>query len=55
MTMSTKTENYCNNCQRNAKICNVKILKTFHYISKLYSNLISNPRGGSVALEAGES
>ena len=28
--------------------------KTFHYICKLYSNLLSNPREGSLAFEAGK-
>ena len=30
----------------------LKSCKIFHYIQKIYSNLLSNPRGGSVALEA---
>ena len=33
-----------------AKIRDIKVLKTFHYISKLCSNILSNPRGSSVVL-----
>ena len=32
----------------------LKSWKTIHYISKLYSNLLSNPRGVYSALEAEE-
>ena len=32
----------------------LKSSKTFYYIEKLYSNVFSNPRGGSLALEAGK-
>ena len=38
--------------KKNAKILNVKIMKTFHYIYKLYSHLVSNPRGSFLAPEA---
>ena len=32
----------------------LKSSKTFYYIEKLYSNVFSNPRGGSLAFEAGK-
>ena len=34
------------------KFVMLKRWKTIHYIYKLYSNLLSNPRGASLALEA---
>ena len=37
-----------------AYIRKIKILKTFHYIHKTCSNILSNPRGSSVALEVRE-
>ena len=42
------------NCQKYAKIRDVKILQDIPFDLKLYTNLLSNPRGGFLALEAEE-
>ena len=38
--------------EKNAKIRDVKILQDFVLLLEKYSNAFSNPRGGSLALEA---
>ena len=39
---------------KKAKIRKVKIFKKFHYAYKPYSKQLSNPKGGSFALEIRE-
>ena len=41
-----------NNFKNMLKFVMLKSCKTFHLIKKLFSNLFSNPRGDSLALQA---
>ena len=50
----SKTWKIANIWKKLLKFVILKSLRTFHYISKLRSNILSNPRGSSVAIEARE-
>ena len=51
MSKNFKISNFV---KKNNKIRGVEIFKRFHYKYKLYGNLFSKPRGGSLANEVGE-
>ena len=57
LPLRLKNQNNDDKVQKLKKMLKLAMLKSwqpFHFIYKLYSNLLSDLRGGSLALEAGE-
>ena len=50
--LSKKLKKFAHFVEKNAKICNVKMLKPFHYHYKLCSNLLTKIRKGFLTLRA---